>query len=209
MASAVLDQRALTTERALPQPGGRAPAPAELAVVQAFLNSFFDIEREWGADLLATPQALQAWFARRGMLSPASARLTAADGVRAITVRDGLRSLIGADVHGMSTSPGDPVTALNAAVGDALLRVQFGLDGPQLIPAGRGPLDRALGALAAIAVGAMLDGRWRRLKACPGDQCGWAFYDHSRNNSGRWCSMAVCGGRSKARTHYRRHRAGR
>jgi predicted RNA-binding Zn ribbon-like protein len=52
----------------------------------------------------------------------------------------------------------------------------------------------------------MLDGTWRRLKVCPGDHCGWAFYDHSRNQTGRWCSMSVCGGRAKARAHYHRHR---
>jgi predicted RNA-binding Zn ribbon-like protein len=52
----------------------------------------------------------------------------------------------------------------------------------------------------------MIDGRWQRMKACPGEHCGWVFYDHSRNNSGRWCSMAVCGGRTKARAHYRRQR---
>jgi predicted RNA-binding Zn ribbon-like protein len=58
--------------------------------------------------------------------------------------------------------------------------------------------------LLAIALRAMIDGRWQRLKTCPGEHCGWVFYDHSRNNSGRWCSMAVCGGRTKARTHYQR-----
>lgn len=207
MVSEVFDPLVVAYERALPQPGRRAPAPGELAVVQAFLNSYFDIERDWGADLLATPQALHAWFARRGILSRASAAPTAADIERAMAARDGLRALVGANVQGRNGSPGDPVAALNAAVGDAWLRVQFGADGLQLGPAGRRPLDRALGALLAVAVRAMLDGSWRRLKACPGDHCGWAFYDHSRNNSGRWCSMAVCGGRAKAKTHYRRHRA--
>jgi predicted RNA-binding Zn ribbon-like protein len=33
------------------------------------------------------------------------------------------------------------------------------------------------------------------------------FFDNSRNQSGRWCSMSVCGGREKAKTHYRRRRA--
>jgi predicted RNA-binding Zn ribbon-like protein len=42
------------------------------------------------------------------------------------------------------------------------------------------------------------------LKACPGRHCGWAFYDHSRNQSARWCSMQICGDREKARAYYRR-----
>jgi predicted RNA-binding Zn ribbon-like protein len=65
--------------------------------------------------------------------------------------------------------------------------------------------ERGHGAFAATAIA---DGSWRRLKVCPGEDCGWAFYEHSRNRTGRWCSMAVCGGHAKARSHYRRLRAG-
>jgi predicted RNA-binding Zn ribbon-like protein len=57
-----------------------------------------------------------------------------------------------------------------------------------------------------MTAAAMLDGSFSRLKICPGPDCDWAFYDHSRNQSGRWCSMAVCGGRVKARAHYHRRR---
>ena len=38
------------------QPGGRQPAPGTLALVQAYINSFFDLEGEWGADLFDTPR---------------------------------------------------------------------------------------------------------------------------------------------------------
>ncbi len=69
-----------------------------------------------------------------------------------------------------------------------------------------GRVDGAIGLLLAITARTMLDGSWSRLKVCPGDHCGWAFYDHSRNQTGRWCSMSVCGGRAKARAHYRRVR---
>ncbi|WP_232240778.1 CGNR zinc finger domain-containing protein [Kutzneria sp. 744] len=31
---------------------------------------------------------------------------------------------------------------------------------------------------------------------------------HSKPNSARWCSMAVCGNRMKARRHYQRTRQG-
>jgi predicted RNA-binding Zn ribbon-like protein len=48
----------------------------------------------------------------------------------------------------------------------------------------------------------MLDGSWSRLKACR--QCGWAFYDYSRNRSGSWCSMQLCGNRTKTRAYRRR-----
>jgi predicted RNA-binding Zn ribbon-like protein len=64
----------------------------------------------------------------------------------------------------------------------------------------------ALGTLATAVARAMLEGRFSRLKACPGPHCGWAFYDHSRNGGGRWCSMSICGSRVKARAYYRRRR---
>lgn len=48
----------------------------------------------------------------------------------------------------------------------------------------------------------MLDGTWQRLKACR--ECSWAFYDHSKNVAGSWCSMKVCGGRVKQRAYYAR-----
>ena len=43
--------------------------------------------------------------------------------------------------------------------------------------------DPALSVLLASAAEAMIDGSWERLKACPGRDCGWVFYDQSRNGS--------------------------
>ena len=40
------------------------------------------------------------------------------------------------------------------------------------------------------------------VRACPGAGCGWLFADPRRRR--RWCSMAVCGNRAKARRHAER-----
>jgi len=77
-------------------------------------------------------------------------------------------------------------------------------DGPRFVAPAGSALDAALGALLAITASAMIEGTWPRLKACPGRDCGWAFYDRSRNQSARWCAMQVCGDREKARTYYQR-----
>ena len=197
-------------------PAGARPAPGELAVVQAFINSFFDLEGEWGADLFATPDRLARWLADRGLV-PAGAPLRAGDRTRAITVREGLRGLAGANndawelvgadelVLAGEADPDTSLSELNRAAGGANVEVRLQTDGPRFAATGTG-LDRALGVLLAITATSMLDGSWRRLKACPGHHCGWAFYDHSRNQTGRWCSMSVCGGRAKARAHYHRRR---
>jgi predicted RNA-binding Zn ribbon-like protein len=53
----------------------------------------------------------------------------------------------------------------------------------------------------------MANGTWERLKACAlHDTCEWAFYDWSKNRSGTWCDMKVCGNRSKARAYRERKR---
>jgi predicted RNA-binding Zn ribbon-like protein len=186
------------------QPGGRSPAPGDLALVQAFINSFFDLEVDRGADLFATPEGLTTWLADRELL-PARTTLGARDRARAITVREGLRGLAADNNDAAEAIPAASLAELNRAAAGARVEVRLDAEGPRFVPTGAG-LDRALGVLLAITATAMLDGTWQRLKACPGHDCGWAFYDHSRNQTGRWCSMAVCGGRAKARAHYHRRR---
>jgi len=64
--------------------------------------------------------------------------------------------------------------------------------------------NTAIGGLYAITARAMVEGSWNKLKACPGRHCGWVFYDRSRNQSARWCSVKVCGDRERSRAYYRR-----
>jgi predicted RNA-binding Zn ribbon-like protein len=45
-----------------------------------------------------------------------------------------------------------------------------------------------------------------RLRPCGNDECALFLIDRSRANTARWCSMAVCGNRMKARRHYQRQR---
>lgn len=44
------------------------------------------------------------------------------------------------------------------------------------------------------------------VKNCENPECILLFYDTSKNRSRRWCSMATCGNRMKARAHYKRTR---
>jgi len=200
-----LDNRALEVQRAQPQPGGREPAPGQLVVLQGFLNSHFDLVEEWGVDLLSTPVRASDWFVRRGLMSE-QRRLNESDVERAVSVREGLRELASTNRDRGYRPDAATLIELGQAAGRVPLRLA--LAGQQLVlsPQGETALDRALGVVLVIAAQAMIDGHWRRLKTCPGDDCGWVFYDHSRNNSGRWCSMAICGGRTKTRTHYHKHR---
>jgi predicted RNA-binding Zn ribbon-like protein len=44
----------------------------------------------------------------------------------------------------------------------------------------------------------------RSVRQCEDASCGWLFLDRSNARTRRWCSMADCGNRNKARKHYRR-----
>lgn len=187
------------------QPGGREQAPGELALVQAFVNSHYDIDVKGGGELLAGPAALRDWFAAHGLAAPA-ARFTPADVDRAIAMREGMRAL--AYANNGEEVDSHAIEAMRRASTGARTQIRVDPDGPRFVPDAAGGIDAAIGSLLAIVARAMLDGSWERLKACPGRDCGWAFYDRSRNQSGHWCSMKVCGDREKARVYYRRRTRG-
>ena len=66
----------------------------------------------------------------------------------------------------------------------------------------RPTVDGAVAALLGILHEAQLTGQWRRLKGCR--QCGYAFFDRSKNRSAAWCAMSICGNRTKNRAYRRR-----
>ena len=47
-----------------------------------------------------------------------------------------------------------------------------------------------------------------RVKQCPGERCGWIFFDTTRNRSRRWCEDSQCGNRARAKRYYERHGGG-
>lgn len=95
---------------------------------------------------------------------------------------------------------------LNRALRGRGLFVQLNARRRPEFKAARRELDAAVASIATIVAVAQLDSSWSHLKACRGEHCGWAFYDHSRNHAGCWCAMSVCGSRMKARDYRRRRR---
>jgi predicted RNA-binding Zn ribbon-like protein len=153
-------------------------APEPLRQVQLFVNS---------VDLHNRLEWLPDWLGARGL---------AGQEARATELREALRSLLRANNGG----PVD-ATALEI-VNRAAARVRPKLDSEghlRLEPDGDG-----VDEIMAVVVAAMLDGSWKRLKACP--NCCWCFYDSSPNRSATWCSMQLCGNRKKTRAYRSRHR---
>jgi predicted RNA-binding Zn ribbon-like protein len=153
-------------------------APEPLRHVQLFVNSIDrEHDREW----------LPAWLEEHG--------LPASDYDRAVALREALRALLRVN------NEGGAAPEARAQVSEAArdVRVELGDDGVVLTGAD------ALAETTAIALSSMLDGTWGRLKVCR--NCEWSFYDTSKNRSGSWCSMQLCGNRLKTRA-YRSRRKG-
>lgn len=179
-------------------------APGELATLRAFVNTL-DIEA--GTDALATRADLEAWMRARGLLVAGTVLAGDEDEVRRVAgVREAFRELILVNNDRHKPDPG-AARALDDAAARARLRLTVAVDGQARLECDSGGVDGALGRLLVIAYRAMEAGTWSRLKACRNDRCRWAFYDHSRNHSGHWCDMAVCGNRSKVKA-YRTRRSG-
>ena len=183
-------------------PPHRRPAPGDLELVRSFVNT---LDLEDGTDAVASAEALERWLRERGVLGGGE-RVDEADLRRALGVREALRSLMLAN-NGAPLDADAPAT-LNAVAERAEVVVRFDAAGePALVPA-RGGAHRALARMLAAVARGRADGTWERMKACPDPSCHWAFYDYSKNRSGHWCSMAICGNRNKARAYRERRRRG-
>jgi predicted RNA-binding Zn ribbon-like protein len=188
-----------------PQPGGRRRAPGDLALVQAFLNTRWDLTAQDQGETLVSRAALHDWLEARGLIGERD-RLDPRDLDRALAIREGLRALAFAN-NQQQPNPG-ALDAMRQASQGAATQIRIEPQGPRFVAGAETPIDAAIGAIFAITARAMIDGTWQRFKACPGRHCGWAFYDQSRNQSARWCSMKVCGDREKARAYYQRKTGG-
>jgi predicted RNA-binding Zn ribbon-like protein len=126
---------------------------------------------------------------------------------RAIVLREAIYRVIHAVVEDSAPSSQD-IAQVNREVGAAMA---WG----ELCPTGAGfslqwktdvsRLDGMLAPIARSAADLLTSGALDRLGICPGDgDCGWVFYDTSRNHSRTWCSMESCGNRAKAKRHYKK-----
>jgi len=140
-------------------------------------------------DELADPAAGRRWLAEHG-------RPATADEWRALVeARAALQDVVRGDAAPAALARFvDGVSRRAAVAGDG---IAWTLD----LPAGR-----SAAALAVLSWDALRVASPGRLRACANPECRLFLIDHSKPNSARWCSMAICGNRMKARRHYRRTR---
>jgi predicted RNA-binding Zn ribbon-like protein len=171
----------------------------------------------WGEDeqreYLTTYYHLLAWSGTLGLVAPPSLRrvrrLAAADPVaagRALEAGRGMR----ADLYQVLTAarPGRPALdrlSDRVQTAGAASRVAWSRGAGLAVDPGAETVDLPVRAFALAARRLVEDGLAGRVQRCPGPGCGWLFLDEGRGR--RWCIMAICGNREKARRHAARRRA--
>jgi predicted RNA-binding Zn ribbon-like protein len=185
------------------EPGGRPKAPGRLELLQRFINSYnHDFPREW--DRIGTPETAKAWLGQKGLVAPGD-RVSDADVARLRALREAIRALVIANQDGQLDAAAAEVARRFASA--THLSVSVDDTGRTALEPAAGGVDGAVATLLGILHEAQLTGHWSRLKGCR--QCGYAFFDRSKNRSAAWCAMSICGNRTKNRAYYRRRTATR
>jgi len=177
------------------QDGGRGArrAQAPLDLVQDFVNTR-NLMR--GTDSLADPVAAQAWLP-----APPRGRDDDQQLSELRDLRETLRRVL------LTHTTQEPVEAqavsrLQQLSAPSELATGVAVDGSCFVQPRRH--DDTVSRVFAAIVEASLNGTWPRLKACANPDCRWVFYDTSRNHSGAWCVMSICGSREKMRSYRQR-----
>lgn len=172
-------------------------AAESVRFVRDFINT---VEWQTNEDSLATPADLSRWLQDHDV-QVAGAALGTSELRLAKTIREGLRSALQA--HAGHDVDRAAIDALNRALLHVPVVVGITDSADSYLAPARATKNAAALAPVIAAVNAsQVDGTWERLKVCARDSCRWAFYDASRNRSGRWCSMAGCGNYVKMRRAY-------
>jgi predicted RNA-binding Zn ribbon-like protein len=179
------------------------------------------------AEYLREPADLAAWLTEAGLITPPAAggrspvvrdTVVRDTVVRDTVVRDTVDEDTLAGALALREAINTAVTATVAAVSvpdravrcvnewiaaepqRPALRLAAGVPVLSVPRAGRTPRG-ALALIAADAAELLGTGLRDRLRICPGPGCRGRFLDDSPAGRRRWCSMAVCGNRSKAAAH--------
>ena len=103
--------------------------------------------------------------------------------------------------------PADALARVTAALHDCTARRRLSTDGDRVrwswVSSARSA-DFVLYPVLTAAVDLLTSGSRGVVRQCADAGCGWLFLDRSNAGKRRWCSMADCGNRNKARNYYQR-----
>lgn len=177
-----------------PRPLLGEPLPLDL------LNTHW-IEAGQLQDLLSTQAGVAIWLRSAAIAEsgsvPVDESLT-----RALRAARSIIEAVARDPEGA-----DARSAFNAVLARGHRQPTLGAEGPMTMvvvddPAWTVPWLAAEGYLTLLRQGP------GRIRQCRHPQCVLWFFDTSRSGQRRWCSMSICGNRTKAERHANRTRSG-
>ncbi|MGW2564457.1 CGNR zinc finger domain-containing protein [Streptomyces sp. NPDC001514] len=142
-------------------------------------------------DQLADPESARPWQRAHGGIG------TAEEHGHLLQARDALQGVVRGSQSATSLAPFLKGVTYRPQVSSA--GVSWELEAPK---------ERRMAAEAVMAWSALQETMPGRLRPCANPECRLFLLDRSKTNRARWCSMAVCGNRMKARRHYQRTRDG-
>ena len=159
---------------------------------------------QWAAHAKALPVEDAQWLAGAVAAQPAlGARLIA----EALALREDVYQL-GAAIAAGRPAPRERVEALAQVHARALAAGALTPIGPNFgwsWRAREAPVEAILGPISLSALTLLQQADLTRVKQCQGENCGWLFFDATKNKSRRWCEMEVCGNRAKQKRFARAH----
>jgi predicted RNA-binding Zn ribbon-like protein len=156
---------------------------------------------------LRSSEDLSRWFVEAG-LSPDPVPATARDVRGARALREALHRLVTAGLNGRAVDPAD-LAVLNrwAARPPPAVRLALAAGGRPVAVTDAGSPASLLAVVARDAVDLLAGPLRDRIRECEAAPCTVLFVDTSRSGRRRWCSMEICGARSKMAAYRRRQAA--
>lgn len=158
-----------------------------------------------GYDQLESLEQARGWLEESGYGSIDSVGDTELARLR--DLREGLRDILLSHTLGTSLEVTEASSRLTDVVSNTGLGIGFDSSGSPFLSSPSTGTEKTVEDLLIAAIGASYKETWQRLKACANEECQWIFYDASKNRSGSWCVMEICGSRAKMRS-YRERRSG-
>ena len=197
----------LKTIKTIPLDGGR--------LCFDFINTVHSWKTEDRTDFFTNHDDFLVWCRRLSLTTPTKRALsknrdrsdfnTALEKI--IRVRKVLYQLFSSIAEG--ATPGREVeAAFNGYLADALKRIRIRVSAGKLsilIDEEDDPLLAPLFHILKSCYDVLTLDEIGRIKQC--SNCGWIFYDSTRNNRRRWCNPLTCGSMDKSKRYYWRTRA--
>jgi predicted RNA-binding Zn ribbon-like protein len=169
-----------------------------------FINTVADRLGE-SRDYLNRPADIVRWAQEAGLHGRTTRFAVGRKQLRlAVDVREGLHALFQATALGSSGSQ-PSLGWLNAKLATVMARRQVTWEKGRVSwrwNSDASHADSILGPVLTSATDLLVTGLYRSVGQCDDEACGWLFLDRSRSARRRWCSMADCGNRAKARKFY-------